>query len=503
MKNSLSIVLHIFFSIAITHIIDGQSVPDTITARQTIFAEISGLGSSVTQTPFWFRSRQYGIIPLTSPAGIVQTGITRQFGDYRNPQKAHVKVGFESVANFGSNSRLILPVAYASLLLGKFELYAGRRREVFGLVDTLLTSGSYAWSGNALPIYKIQLGTRGYVPIGFTKGVIAINGLYAHGWFNNTDSIKNSFLHQKALFARISLFKNKVRLYGGVTHYAQWGGYSNASSNSVTTVNGKIPNSLQTYRDIVLVRQPSGDSTLNSAFDLSNQAGNHLGSIDVALELDKVESNWYLYYQHPFEDKSGVAFQNMPDGLYGIRWKNKAKKEYFHVEQITVEFLTTLNQSGFDFYIGSRLYNGADDYFNNYQFVDGWTHNKLVIGTPFFTKRVDTRPELRNLKGGFEGVRPLTISNNRIQLGHFGILSAWNNGSQFRTLISFSRNQGRPITKDPRTPLYQLSCMSELMLPVKFLHGSEIRFIVAIDRGQLLPENMGGWISFRKTITRI
>jgi hypothetical protein len=504
MRHLLRTLLLIVVSLATKQILNGQAIPDTTTARQILYAEVGGLGSSATQTPFWFRSRQYGIIPLSSPAGILRAGLTKQFGDYQKPRKAHLKIGIEGVANVGSSSRLILPVAYASVLLGKFELYGGRRREIFGLVDTLLTSGSYAWSGNALPIYKIQLATRGYVPLGFTKGVIAINALYAHGWFSNTDSIQGSFLHQKAVFARINLFRNKVRLYGGVTHYAQWGGHSTAAGNGTTTVNGKIPSSLQTYKDIILVRQPPNDSTAYSAIDLANQAGNHLGSIDAALEIEGSNSNWFVYYQHPFEDKSGVAFQNMPDGLYGIRWKNRNKKSgtRFYVNQITVEFLTTLKQSGFDFYIGSRLYNGADDYFNNYQFVDGWTHQKRVIGTPFLTRWLDTRPELHNLKGGFEGSGPLMISNNRIQLGHLAVLGTWTNGAQLRALMSFSNNQGRPITKDPRTPLYQLSCMTELMIPTKLLNRSEIRLAMALDQGQLLTNNIGGWLSVRKAIQR-
>ena len=211
----------------------GQAIPDTVTARQSIMAEVGGFGSSATQTPFWFRSRQYGAIPLQGPAGSMRVGFMRQFGDYQNSRKLHAKVAVEGVANVGSSSQLVLPVAYGSLFSKNFELYAGRRREVFGLVDTLLSSGSYAWSGNALPTYKIQFGTRGYVPLRFTKGVVALNGMYAHGWFGNTDSVKNSFLHQKALFVRINLFRNRVRLYGGLTHYAQWGGYSKALSNEI------------------------------------------------------------------------------------------------------------------------------------------------------------------------------------------------------------------------------------------------------------------------------
>ncbi|MFD2936735.1 capsule assembly Wzi family protein [Spirosoma flavum] len=481
-----------------------QAIPDTTTAQQSIMAEVGGFGSSATQTPFWLRSRQYGIVPLKGPAGLVRVGMTKQFGDFPNSRKIHVKVAVEGVANVGTSSQLILPVAYASLLSKHFELYVGRRREVFGLGDTLLTSGSYSWSGNALPVYKIQFGTRGFVPLGFTKGVVALNGMYAHGWFSNTDSIQNSFLHQKALFVRISLFRNRVRLYGGLTHSAQWGGYSNVIRNGLYTVHGKIPSSLQTYKDIILVRQPPNDPTQYSSFDLSNQAGNHLGSIDMALEVDNDQANWFLYYQHPFEDKSGVAFQNMPDGLYGIRWKNKHTDAYngFRLTQITAEFLTTLNQTNFNFDIGSRLYNGADDYFNNYQYVDGWTHKQRVIGTPFLTRWLDSREDLHDLKGGFKGNGPMMISNNRVQVSHLGLLGHWPSGTQLRALLSYSQNFGRPITSDPRAPLSQFSGMAELILPVPWLGGSQLNLAVALDQGQWLTNNVGGRLGMRKVIQK-
>ncbi|WP_460995033.1 capsule assembly Wzi family protein [Spirosoma harenae] len=495
---SFSILLLVLFT---SYSIYGQAIPDTLTAKQALIIELGGIGSSTSQSPFWFRSRQYGTVPLKGSAGIVRVGLTKQFGNLQQIHKFNIKAAIEGVANVGSTSNVLLPVAYVSVFSKNFELYAGRRRELFGLVDTLLTSGSYSWSGNALPLYKIQLGTRGYVPLGFTKGIVAVNALYAHGWFSNTDSIQNSFLHQKALFIRISLAQNRVRLYGGVTHHAQWGGSSSVLKNGVT-VNGKIPSSLSTYKDIVLVRQPPVDTTLYSAFDLSNQAGNHLGSIDLALEIDNSLSNWFLYYQHPFEDKSGVAFQNMPDGLYGIRWKNKKANESgsFRVMQVTAEFLTTLDQTGFNFDIGSRLYNGADDYFNNYQYVDGWTHRQRIIGTPFMTRWLDSREDLHNLKGGFKNSGLLMISNNRVQVGHLGLLGEWRSGPQLRALFSFSQNYGRPITIDPRTPRSQFSGLVDFNLPVQWLGGTQLGLAVAMDQGQWLTNNIGGWFRIRKQI---
>ncbi|KAF4530856.1 hypothetical protein B566_EDAN018889, partial [Ephemera danica] len=56
--------------------------------------------------------------------------------------------------------------AYAKAKWKAFELYAGRRKEIQGLVDTTLTSGSYIWSGNTLPMPKIDLSIQNYTSLG-------------------------------------------------------------------------------------------------------------------------------------------------------------------------------------------------------------------------------------------------------------------------------------------------------------------------------------------------
>ncbi|WP_019987878.1 capsule assembly Wzi family protein [Rudanella lutea] len=478
-----------------------QQIPDTTQRGQRVFAEAGGLVASGSSTPFWLRSRQYGIVPLNAPAGLVRVGGVQFLGDPDNSKQVHLKLGLEAVGTAAPGAaRVMLPEAYASARLGAFELYVGKRREVFGLGDTLLTSGSYAWSGNAMPIPKLQIGTRGFVPIGFTKGILAVSALYAHGWFSNTDSVQGSFLHQKALFGRISLFRNRVRLFGGVTHHAQWGGRSEAVGKLAP--GGRLPSSLRDYWRVITVDQPpASDSAQYSQFDLLNRVGNHLGSIDLALELAGSRANWYLYYQHPFEDKSGVAMQNMPDGLYGLRWRNATPEigSGFRLQQVTAELLTTMNQGGFTIDTKNRQYDGADDYFNNYQYRDGWTHQQRVLGTPFLTRYLDTRPDLRDLRGGFGR---MMISNNRVQVLHLGLLGGWPSGVQVRALVSHSRNFGRPIWHDPRTPRTQLSGMAEVLVPVRWGTQSQVRLTLAADEGRWLNNSLGAMLSFRTLLSQ-
>ena len=57
---------------------------------------------------------------------------------------------FEGRANLGQGSNLILIEGYGKIRLSIFEFRAGRSKEIMGLCDTTLSSGSFSVSGNNL-----------------------------------------------------------------------------------------------------------------------------------------------------------------------------------------------------------------------------------------------------------------------------------------------------------------------------------------------------------------
>ncbi|RYY16285.1 MAG: hypothetical protein EOO04_27220, partial [Chitinophagaceae bacterium] len=91
-----------------------------------------------------------------------------------------------------------------------------------------------------------------------------------------------------------------------------------------------------------------GQTGQYAAFDTINRYGNHVGSIDFAMEISLAKSNFLLYVQHPWEDQSGLDGGNIPDGTYGIRWQNRSIEPMhsFRIVQLTTEFMTTMSQSG-------------------------------------------------------------------------------------------------------------------------------------------------------------
>lgn len=506
--------------------INAQSDSLAVSARYSAVynVELIGLGVSGNRTPFWLRSNQYGTIPRSGPAGLMRVGTTGWFGTAVTHSNWQFSYGVEVVGSAGRQSALVLPQAYLSIDRGRFGLWAGRKKESIGLGDSTLTSGFYAWSGNALPVTKVQIGTNGFAPLAFTGNVVSVHAFFAHGWFANSDSIKGSYLHQKAFYVRISRPNWRVRLTGGVFHNTQWGGRS-AYLPALLAKDGQIPDSFKDYLYVLTAREGgTSDSPTLTDFDRVNRVGNHLGSIDFGVDVNLRQWQAMGYYQHPFEDKSGVAFINLPDGLYGLRLQRQSGTNgVFRVDHVLLEYLNTRSQSGSQTHTGSR-YDGKDDYFNNYQYLDGWVQDRNVIGTPFLSRRVDIRPDLPY---GPEK-RIWAIANNQVELYHFGLAGTVGRvnpdrvnsaGSPMRVppvrrsgrdqaiqkqpirwqvKLSASQNYGAPRLAF-RQPISQFSGIASVTWPLNWLGGSELRTAIALDNGQLYSNAVGGWLSLRKT----
>lgn len=64
---------------------------------------------------------------------------------------------------------------------------------------------------------------------------------------------------------------------------------------------------------------------------------------DVALEWNDAKRTCLFYHQHPYEDATGLAFQNFPDGLRGLRLLRKpnSSNTSFQLQRIVTGFLQT------------------------------------------------------------------------------------------------------------------------------------------------------------------
>ncbi len=406
-----------------------------------------------------------------------------------------------AIPSYADRYRLLLVELYGQLRWRRWEIYAGRRRDIFGLVDSTLSSGSFSWSGNAVPLPRVQFGTWDYVPVPFTNNLLAFNAMYAHGWFGSTEGNRNFYLHQKALFLRMGKPNGPFRFYAGMTHYVQWGGQLvNTNGGLTPNQQGYLPATFKDYTYVVLAQQPpAADSAIYGQFDGPNRVGNHLGTMDAALEWTDRNGAWMAYMQHPFEDKSGLAWANWPDGLYGIRWQRQrpTQRGRFSLTHVTFEGLSTTDQSLGGVRRGLTQYDPNDNYFNNGQFVQGWTYKDRAIGTPVLTRRLETT--LFWQTGTTNAAPSQVISGNAAKMIYLGMVGNLPNGWPFRFRIS--QTWYDPDYLAPHNPprsIPQSSGSLDVTIPWRALGGSEIRAAVAVDAGSWLPNTIGGQVRLLK-----
>lgn len=189
------------------------------------------------KSPFWIHTNQYGTIPTAK--NLTFSGQISLKADYQRDSSGKFKhlLGWGAkivpVFNAGDTATFLLPELLLKLRVGSFEIWGGTQKENYGLLgDTLLSSGSYSWSGNAFPLPKVQLNTIGFVNIPWTQSLLAFNASFSHGWFGDMPVVFGSqglksvtgYLHQKSFYLRLGKPHWRVNLLGGFNHQAQWGG---------------------------------------------------------------------------------------------------------------------------------------------------------------------------------------------------------------------------------------------------------------------------------------
>lgn len=464
--------------------------------------------SARAEIPFWLRANQYGIVPRGTTVATIRAGFRVNYQqapvtalDSLRARNRRVDWGWgvDMVANAnGLNTNgsqraealaVVVPEAYVKVRVRGIEGWAGRRREVIGLADSTLSTGSYSWSGNAVPPLKLQLNTVGWVPL--TRWLY-VNALFAQGWFEYDRFIKGSMLHQKALYLRIGKPTGKLWLIGGMNHSVQWGG-NNESLPSTFIRNSQLPASFHDYIDVVLGSSLGGrnvDTTKYSAFDAGNRIGNHLGTVDLGMEIRGKTVSVFLYRQSIYEDGSLFYLTNISDGLNGIRVTNiRPNRGGFRLNRIVLEYLNTYSQGGSVFEGGDGAKRGRDNYFNHGQYRDGWSSYGRTIGTPFIAPATD-------LPGRYPGNS--FTNNNRVRVYHVGLSGQLSATIGFTGKFSYSQNMGVYDAPFAQTAT-QFSGMFGLNSRLRWFGGTVLNTTVGYDKGDLYENNLGFFVSLKKS----
>ena len=464
--------------------------------KTRIESQLGFISSTTKNTPFLLRSNQYGLVPLESQVGFVSGNVLLEY-DSLFTQSKKLKpfgfgFGFTPHINFGGRNQILFPEAYAKVRFKSFEFYAGRRREIQGLVDTLGTMGSYIWSGNALPLPKVEISIPNYTPI-LGNGLVSIKGNFAHGWFGKGDSVQNVLLHQKSLYLKIGKPNWRISMIGGFNHQVQWGGYptkpffDNISKQVISKFGNDFPTFLNTVTGVSLSKGGKGwDNQAGVAGnEAGNRSGNHLGTLDIGMELRLKEGRLLIYRQSIFDDGSLFYLNNISDGLFGVSFLSSKSQNF--LKKITFEYLNTANQGGRYFFNQAPQLRGVDNYFNNGIYLDNWTYKNQTIGNSLFVPTSNL--DLKN--NSIEN--PNYLINNRVSAINLNVFYSYK-GFVANSQIISSRNFGN---YDYAIDKSQMHVKQNVAYFYKSLY---YHISIASDFGELWPRATGLNIGVKKVL---
>lgn len=232
------------------------------------------------------------------------------------------------------------------------------------------SSGSMVLSNNAEKIRGISINTN-WINI---YNLFEIKTELFHGKFPKQPNYKGGpFLHYKSLLLKKDF--DNLNLGFSIQHAVQHGGYDQN--------NEKIPATLRNYINVFFAR--AGDKS-QPGQDQAYKAGNGLGAFTLFLK----KGNTKFYFEHYFDDKSGVKTLNFGDGLLGL--------EYFNEKiLLNIERIDTTNQSG------NQHPPGVDSYYYHDVYKFGWSNNGQTLGNSFISPNSNRKIILNsNIKLVFE-----------------------------------------------------------------------------------------------------
>lgn len=436
-------------------------------------------GTTGQYMPFWARTGEDGILPVRS-SGLVTAGADVS---YRHNNGLYFEAGTNLAGALAQKSPVSVGTVYGMVdrlyvsggwKMLRMDIGMKPRRGELGPLS--ITGGDFLMAGNARNLPGINLSSDW---IYFEKGHwVGIRGNLAHYHLWDDRKVPGAMIHNKSVDIKFSVGR-KVDLIAGFHHYAQWGGEGQAES----------------FKDYVKIFFAKRGDASDSKSDQLNVFGNHLGREWARVIWRARPFTMTFQYDKPFEDNSGMIFQNFPDGVWTLQFALNDRKAF--VTDVTYEFINTTWQSGDrhdrpatkeeeekqdenDPWKGTIVLGGCDNYFGNSPYSSGWTHYGRTIGLPLIL------PAMPNA----DGIVP-NISNTRVRGHHIALAGMVAAKVPYRFKATFTENFGTYSKPYPGTP-WQLSLALEAdadksftRLPVTFSLG------IYGDIGKLYPSSAG------------
>lgn len=435
--------------------------------------------------PLWLVANRFGVISdqrFDFSTHLRATNAHRlgpALSDYDKGDRGfYIDYGID-VYNNNHLKKFLFQEAFIRAKYKNVALTAGRFKQIIGEVDPDLSSGSLGVSGNSLPIPKISFSVA-YSNLPFTNGWVQFKGQISHGWMGEDQFMKHAYLHEKNFYLRVG--KHKLKLYGGVQHYAVWGG----SRDDLFS----LDKSWAGFFNVLLVKEANDGSVFGTV--APNRPGDHRGVLEAGAEWENDDIKIQLNNQTPFDMGQGIDPRNI-DRLLSLNITNK--KPDAKLKKVVLEFIYTKQMN--DFY--KQQY--RESYYNNGIYRTGWEYNDHIIGTPLFINR-------QRGQNYFPGVHPYdwdapantinaldNIIGNRVVGGHAAFLYALTKQVMSKTLLTYTKNYGDfrvGVFSPDKSQWYSLQQLSWAMPDTQLsLTGS-----IAYDWGQL-SNNFGSMIGLQ------
>ncbi len=432
-------------------------------------------GSSGNNLPFWFTSNQNGAFTTENNYyQLLQAGLARGL-DTDTTKKWDYTYGTTFIAGYGDKTGYQFNQYWIGARYKRLVVKIGARNEPVKYAGLSHTNGNMMWSGNARPLPGITFSTDGFIPVFSQKKWFTAKALYEENFLTDHRDMSNAMLHHKYLYGRATLKSWSFTL--GLDHWVYWGGTSKTQ--------GKAPG-IEYYPRYIFGLKGGKNS---SGSDQINAAGNSIGMYAFEAEKNLGGHTLTFYWNHPYEDRSGLEFDNMPDGLWGLHYANKKREALF--SDFVYEFMNTLNQSGSYHLLPSGVPGvltgrGRDNYFalgigmSDGFYSSGHVYHDKMMGTPLFIPVI-----------GEDGI-PKGFDNTRIEMHHIGIGGTIIGRLGWKSLMTWSQSRGT-YEKPFEEIISQFSCLYDLNYRFRKL-PLRINLGMAADYGERFENRYGGTI---------
>lgn len=468
-----------------------------------------GAGSTSGELPFWATANNFGLMPQYN-GGLAVLNAHSEFDDSRTFQW---RGGISFAGNYESAIDNSTPDSFSPQAAGILdEFYGSCRWKVFtvdlgikhherdflaagssSLGSLSTTSGNLIWSSNSrsMPGYTITLSP---LAVPYTDGHFCIYGRY--GDYRTLDNryVADALIHNMQV-GMLFHIGDRLDFRLALDHYALWGGTS--------PTDGTMPLTFGNYLRVALGRSAAASSNATES-DKINVLGDHRGA--ELLRFDWRGNGWTLTFQHdiPYDDGSGMGFQNFPDGVNTLHFGFNDKNRW--ISDVLFEYSYSMWQSGpfHEKVIDGKtvIFGGLDNYFLNGYYKSGWTLYGRTVGIPLFFPKGTKDASWR------QGELTMGVENSRIKAHHFAIAGKLFRNAPYKLMLTWSRNYGTygtPYTGESQlrkewgtvqeTPLHQVSAAFAGEVPCAFgVDRLSLHYGLYADRGQILRNCFGATV---------